>query len=467
MLAFKSFSQTRGLTTTSASLAAAVTRKSFNKKSSYDKSKNKKGSGNDKSFQNSLLSKNYKKAAGKFDKLLIKQLLTFEPKNKDLIHNSIVQYPRTSIAKLHIAGSFKQHQYNELYSQPVTLFRSREDSKLLEIIAKNESSLSNRYIVNGASGIGKSTILAHFQSFALSKNKKGNKKFENNSILFPISNAESLVDGSNDYKLNPETKKYDQPMYTKEFLKKFRNLNEYALSQIPLSKEITPITSTYKTSVHKIQGTLLDFVNYVLKASATEANTTFAFTTILDELSMQEKLPVYMTIDNFSAFIQHGMTKYRDVENRRIYFQNFTVADSLLKFVSGEKVFKNGAVMVATHGNHRLHNNVTFDIITGDKLIEDYAYEKFRNLDYQLANRLLQNNGLNKFEISEFSLEECESLGKHLFKFDLIHNEYDLENQLLTKSEDEVFDKIAAQKYILSGNGNPKLLMDSCILQYV
>jgi small subunit ribosomal protein S29 len=461
MLAFKSLTYSRKFTTCSFNLAAAATRKSFNKKNSYDKSKNRKGSGNDKSFQDTILTKNYKKSALKVDEQLINDLPIIDSTNKDLIKNTFVKYPESIISKLHVAGSFKPHQYNELYSQPLTLFRENEDTKLLEIIDKSveSSTLDNRFLINGQSGIGKSTILSHFQTFALSKNN-------NDAILFPISNADLLVNGSNDFKLNPETKKYDQPMYTKSFLKKFKNLNADSLSKIPLSNEIIPITNLYKKSTHTVNGTLLDFVNYILKASSIEGNTTFAFTTILEQLSKQDKLPVYLTIDNFSAFIQYGITKYRDTENRRIYFQNFTVADLLLQYVSGEKTFQKGAIMIATHGNHRLQNNGTLDVISGIKPLDDFAYAKQRDFDYQLANRLLQNNGLQNFNVSKFNLDECKSLVNHLFKFNLIHNEYDLQNQLLSANESTVVEKIAAQKYFISGNGNPKLIMDSCILAY-
>lgn len=459
MLSLRSVGQYRSFTTGSVSLAAATTRKSFNKKTSYDKSKNKKGSGNDKSFKASILTKNYKKLALKADEHLIKELPSIVAENRDTIKNTFVKYPAESIQKLHIAGSFKPDQYNELYSQPVTLFRAVEDSKLLEIVNKNSSSIESRYLVNGHSGIGKSTILAHFQAFALSHNN-------NEAILFPISNADLLVDGSSDFRLNPLTKKYDQPMYSRTFLKKFINLNADNLAKIPLSGELTPLTNVYRASTHKVSGTLLDLAKYILKAPSIESNTTYGFTTILNELSKQDKLPVYMTIDNFSAFIQHGMTKYRDTENRRIYFQDFTIADSLLQFVSGEKSFKNGAIMIATHGNHRLQNNGTLDVLVGDKPLEDFAYAKFKDFDYRLANRLLQNNGLQKFGLSKFNLEECKSLVSHLLKFNLIHNEYDLEEQLLSNNLDTVIQKIASQKYILSGNGIPKLVMDSCILSY-
>lgn len=461
MLAFKSITAQRAFSSSSINLAAAVARKSFNKKSSFDRSKNKKGSGNDKTFKATILTKNYKNSAKKVDELLIDGLPSINSENQSLIQNSFVKYPSDVIKKLHIAGSFKPNQYNELYSQPLTLFREKEDSQLLKIIdnSVSNSSLSNRFIINGQSGLGKSTILSHFNSFALSKNN-------NNAIIFPISNADLLVDGSSDYKLNPKTQKYDQPMYSKAFIHKFKNLNADVLDKIPLSKEITPTNAAYKPSNNKVNGTLLDFVNYSLKASAIETNSTYAFTTILDELSQQDVLPVYLSVDNFSAFIQHALTKYRNVDNNRIYFQDFTIADLLLQFVSGEKSFKKGAIMVATCGTHRLTSNGTLDVITGDKSVEDFAYAKLGQFDYNLANRLLQNNGLKKFELSKFSLDECKSLVRHLFNFNLIHNEYDLENQLSTNAESIVYDRIAAQKYLLSGNGNPRLIMDSCILSY-
>ena len=460
MLASRSLSGFRLLSTSASRSAAAVTRKSFNKTSTYDKSKNKKGSGNDKSFKATILTKNYKKSALVQEGTLIEELPTIATENKDHIQNTFVKYSPDALKKLHIAGAFKPDQYNELYSQPLTLFREREDAKLLEIVHNKSSSLENRFIVNGSSGLGKSTIIAHLQAFAITETN-------NKAVIFPISNADLLVDGSSDLKLNPETKKYDQPMYTKTFIKKFKYLNGDILSQIPLSGEITPVSALYKKLANqKITGTLADFVDYILKTPTSEVNTTYAFTTILDELSKQTALPVYLTIDNFSAFIQHGVSKYRDVENRRIYFQNFTVADALLQFVSGEKAFNQGAVMVATHGHHRLKNNGTLDVITGVKPIGDFAYAKQRDFDYNLANRLLQNNGLKSFTLNKFSFEECKALVQHLFKFNLIHNEYSLDQMLTTMSEDQVFEKIAAQKYLLSGNGNPKFVMDSCILNY-
>lgn len=465
MLSLKSISQYRNFSQSSKLLAAAATRKSFNKKSSYDKSKNKKGPGNDKSFKDSILTKNYKKKALDNDKSLIKQLKSISIADKEDINNTFVKYPTKYIRKLRVAGSFKPNQYNELYSQPLTLYRSIEDSKLLEIIKNSSinSSLNNRYLINGDSGIGKSTILSHYQSFALCLNK-------GNAILFPISNADLLVNGSNDFKLNPLTKFYDQPMYTREFLKKFKNLNNDILSKIPLSKEIIPITNLFKPSTNnKINGSLLDFINFFLQSSSNsiESNTTFAFNTLLDELSMQSISPVFLTIDNFSAFIQNGMTNYRDTENRKIYFQKFSIIDKLLKFISGEQNFKNGSIMIATHGEHRLQNNVTLDVISGEKLIDDFAYSKFKDFDYQLANRLIQNDGIKNFKISKFNLDECKSLITHLFKFNLIHNEYDLENKLINHGNMEnAIDQIASEKYLISGNGIPKLVLDSCILSY-
>lgn len=113
--------------------------------------------------------------------------------------------------------SFKPNQFNELFSNPTTLIRPIEDSKILKFYNSSLSnpSKNNRLILTGGKGVGKSTILSHFQALSVS----------NPSILLPISNADLLVDGSNDFKLNSETNLYDQPMFTKKFLKKFKNLN--------------------------------------------------------------------------------------------------------------------------------------------------------------------------------------------------------------------------------------------------
>lgn len=431
--------------------AAAATRKSFNKSSNYDKSKNRKGSGNDKSWKDSILKNNYQRKAQ--DKALIEELPAFNLTEAKL---KFTKYSPLVNQRLHIAGAFNPHQYNELYSQPLTMVRPREDQKISQFVAKSLQSPSseNRLVLTGEKGVGKSTLLTHFQAQVLATE---------NAILLPVSYADSLVDGSNDFKLNPKTNLYDQPMYSKQFIKKILNLNKDVLAKINLSKEYTLLNKNYKASQVSLNSsnTLLD----LLSAKASDVNTTEIVRILFSELEAQSLSPVYFTVDNFTAFLQHSMTKYRDTNNKNIYFQNFTLADIIIAFLSGERKFSTGAVMVSTHGNHKWKSNQTLSVAMGDAKAEDLAYLKFSKFDRKLAQRLVQNGPLPKLEVSKFDLEETKSVVKHLQDFNLIFNEYNADVELSNLGH-EYLDKLAQRKFIVSGNGNGKLLLDSCILAY-
>lgn len=444
-------SSRRLFSTSHTSLAAATARKSFNKSNTYDKSKNRKGSGNDKSWKDSILKNNYQRKAK--DSPLIEQLNDFNPN----LNLKITKYPNEINRKLHIAGSFNPHQYNELYSQPLTLIRPREDAFVNAFYQKSlsSSSKSNRLIITGEQGVGKSTVLTHFQSQVLSSD----------SILLSIPYADALVDGSSDFKLNPQSNLYDQQMYSKKLLKKTLNLNKENLAKINLSKGYTLLNKNYKTSQTTLttDNNLSDLLSSI--SNSNDVNATEIFKILIDELQSQSVLPVYLTVDNFTAFLQHGMTKYSNTSNNQIYFQKFTIADSIIALASGEKEFKSGAVVLATHGHHKWKSNETLSVALGDSNADDLAYAKFNKFDRKLANRLMLNNGLQKLQVSKFDIDETKSMVKHLWDFNLIHNEFNAEVEMANLGHD-YFNKLSQRKYIVSGNGNGKLLLDSCVLAY-
>lgn len=449
-----SSSSCRVFSSASSKLAAATARKSFNKSNTYDKSKNRKGSGNDKSWNDSILKNNYQRKAQ--DTPLIEQLNEFNPK----LSLKITKYQNEINRKLHIAGSFNPHQYNELYSQPLTLIRPREDIFINEFYKNsiNSSSKSNRLILTGEKGVGKSTILTHFQSQVLSSN---------DSILLPIPYADALVDGSSDFKLNPLTNLYDQQMYSKKLLKKIINLNKDNLSKIKLSKNYNLLNKNYKQSQISLsinENNLLD----LLKSSNNnnDINATEIFKILISELQLQSNFSVYLTVDNFTAFLQYGMTKYKNNLNDSIYFQKFTINDIILSLISGEKEFNKGAIVVATHGNHKWKSNKTLSVALGELNPNDFAYAKFNQFDRKFANRLLLNkDSLKNLNVSKFDINETNSIVKHLWNFNLIHNEFNAEIEMANLGHD-YFNKLSQRKFIISGNGNGKLLLDSCVLNY-
>lgn len=441
----------RVFSTSAAFQAAAVARKSFNKSNTYDKSKNRKGAGNDKSWKDSVLKNNYARKAQ--DAPLVEMLTDFSPAQAF----KITKYPAAVNQKLHIAGAFNPHQYNELYSQPLTMVRPREDAFVAKFHESSlaSSSLNNRLVITGEKGVGKSTLLAHLQAQVLASE----------AVLIPFAYADALVDGSSDFKLNPVSNTYDQNMYARSLLKKIANLNKATLGSINLSKDYNILNKNYKPSHAKLtpENSLLDLATAV--AGGADVNATETLRILLDELQLQSAAPVYITVDNFTAFLQHGMTKYRNTSNLPIYFQEFTIANLILAFASGERAFNTGAVVVATHGNHKWKSNETIAVALGDSNPDDLAYAKFSKFDRKLANRLLQNGGLQKLEVSKFDIQETKTMVKHLWDFNLIHNEFNAEAEMAALGN-EYFDKLSYRKYLVSGNGNGKLLLDSCVLAY-
>ncbi|GME78953.1 unnamed protein product [Ambrosiozyma monospora] len=347
---------------------------------------------------------------------------------------------------------------NELFPEPTTLIRERETKKLASFYESslNSSSELNRLILTGDKGVGKSVCLAQFEAMALSKE----------SILVPFTNTESLVDGSTDFKLNPETKLYDQQMSAKRLLKKLKNLNKEFLNELPLSKDFIPIYSTksqqaattLKVSDKK---TLLDLVKVGLGSKPT--NATFVLTTLLEELSKQTKYPVYMTVDNFSTFVQNAMTKYRNNANENIYFQKFTIIKTILDYVTGDSKFAKGAVVVATHGSDR--ENCTIPAALGD--VEPDYYAGFKDWDQDFTNLLRSNGGLQQLRVGKLSVDETKSILENLINFNVIHNQYQSKREIDELGFEAYLNKLAQRQYVVSGNGNASLLLRSAVLSYV
>ncbi|GMM32116.1 mitochondrial 37S ribosomal protein [Martiniozyma asiatica (nom. inval.)] len=430
--------------------------KSFSKVNLFDKSKSKKGSGNDKTWKDTILKLNFSAKAK--DETLIAALSPLQKDTLQELKGKIVKYHPDSLKKLHIAGSFRPHQYNELFSQPVTLVRSREDS-VIESLLKNsliESSNKNRLVLTGQKGVGKSTILAHFQALAVSQP----------SILIPFSFADALVNGSTNFKLNSESGLYDQNMLSRELLKKIKYLNSEILSKIQLGEDVVIFNeSQRKISSVNAKSNLLQLVSV---GARSDVNSTQVIIDLINQLQNQSTYPVYLTVDNFTAFLQHGMTKYRDASNKLIYFQKFTLIDMILSFVSAEKSFQKGAVVVATHGDHKWKSNHTLSVALSENPTEsakNHAYDKFTQFDREFASRLIKNGKLQELKVSKFDLDETKALVDNMFKFNLIFNEYS-RNEEESALKGDYISKVAERKYFISGNGNAKRIMDSCVLFY-
>ncbi|VEU22313.1 DEKNAAC103646 [Brettanomyces naardenensis] len=448
----------RCFTTGQTSLAIAAARKSFNKKASFDRSKhNRKGQGSEKTFVETLKSSNFKTTAK--DAEILEKLPTLTVQNLRL--GEVVRYNDENLRKMFVSGSFKAHQFNELYSKPTTLIRPTETVKLADFYSnsiKEEHSRNNRLILTGPTGVGKSTALSQFQAMALGTS--------GGAILIAVPNAESIVDGSSDFKYNNDTGLYDQQMLARTLLRKLIAANKDLLSEIKISADFVPVHGGKKQQeTQKLTKGKSSVLDLALLGVGQQINSTHVFTTIVQELSTQTTYPVFITLDNLSAFVQFGMTAYRDTHNDPIYFQKLQIAKTLLDYLSGESTFAKGAIVAATRGSDKHSENDTIPVGLGLK--DPNLYKKFDNFDRNFAEVLAKNGGAKNLEVSKLSVDECRALLAHMISCDVIHNEYQMAEELESLGQEEYLRKLAERKYLISGNGNARLFLESCVLAYV
>ncbi|ODV97222.1 hypothetical protein PACTADRAFT_48972 [Pachysolen tannophilus NRRL Y-2460] len=413
---------------------------SFRKVNSNAGGKKRKGSGNHKSFKDLIIASNFKQYAKQTEggQTLINELLPFIDSQQDFKIDEILSYPNQSLKSLYHFGSFNHNQYNEINFKPVSLSRNSTTVPILNFLKNslNNCSINNRLIITGGKGVGKSTLLTQFQSLAKSSN----------SIILPISYCDSLIDGSNDFIYDQTLKLYHQPMYLTRLLNKIRKGNELELSLLKLSKDVkisNIIFEANKTSLNE----------FLLKSKSMKLEFKFKFFEILiEELSLQKKYPVYLTVDNFSAFASSPFTKYRNVNNKPIYFTDFSIAKNIIDFASGKKIFNRGGIVLSTSGIHR--SNDTLNVAL--KKIEPDPYAPFYKFDPKLASILLENNGLKELNVPKFNKDELKIMLNYFCTNEIIEHENDLQD----------IEKLLNSKYILSGNGNPSEFIKSCVVNY-
>ncbi|KAG7717927.1 hypothetical protein KL949_003201 [Ogataea haglerorum] len=426
--------------------------KSFSRKTKYDPSKDKKGPGKDKRFNKLLISENYKKSAT--DQEVHERLPVFSAENLHL--DEVVKFKKTSYQKLHILGAFKPNQFNELYSRPITLSRKVETSQVHEFFTKSllSSSKENRMIITGDLGVGKSTMLTQFHALAVEKD----------SVVLQISNMDALVDGSNDFKYNNATGLYEQPMASRDLLKKWFVLNKSVFNKINLSrpyspafesvKKQTPITFTEKNTLREVLGK-------VLYNPAVSRADVFQF--LMDELAAQKEIPVFLTIDNFSALCHYANTRYRDINNNPIYFQKFQLLRTLVDFISGDRTFQKGAIVMATKSDHK--DNDTIPVALG--LREPDYYAKFDQWDRKFTEQLVKNGNLEHLHVQRMSREQVRALVEHMLECKMIPHEIEKRGFSREDNIQEVLPRLSEMEFLLSGNGNPRELYKNCVFSYI
>lgn len=347
----------------------------------------------------------------------------------------VLKYADETAKALTHFGSFKLAQKNELFKDRATLVRPSSTKAIFDIIKKgtSSSSKSNRFCITGSKGVGKSTALAQAQALAI----------ENGYIVVPIPRSLELVSGEYDAVVNKKNKEsgiFQQPMYVKRWMERIAKGNRDLLSTIKISQDYTFETVGSQQKLKFVKG---ESDLYTLLSNRAHNERCDIVDIVISELASQSSVPVLFTLDELNVFAVNQYAKNRDVDNKPIYHGKLQVPNTFLQFLSGEREFKNGAVIAALAP---YKNGETIPVGLGLKAQAD-PYARPADYDPILAGKLLANGGVKPLEVGPLSLEETKTLLSYYSNAGVF--------------PEPISEGLVQQKYFLSGNGNPKALLKS------
>ncbi|CCD26651.1 mitochondrial 37S ribosomal protein mS29 NDAI_0I00820 [Naumovozyma dairenensis CBS 421] len=373
------------------------------------------------------------------------ELPIFQTKKLDSYLNTVVSYSNDQYKALTHLGAFKKNQYNELFPKPISLIRKDSTEKFINLLKESKD---RKYILTGEPGVGKSVLLSQVQASAV----------DNNIISVHISYPELFLNGSNSYFYEESSNLYIQPMYLKKLIRKILKGNDPKLFQSLKLKNSYKLSNASPkdalsrpfVTLHPAKNSLFDLLN--LKTQPRHLGEQFS--AIISELTLQDTTPIYFTVDNFSRILTGAFSNYRNVENKQIYLLDLQLGKIIMDIVSGTVSFANpkSAVILSISGVDRTNRTlpIALNKLPHDPYITRYHYEpKFAEL--------LQKGGVKEFQVSKLNKDEVRILLDFYLKSKIVLNR-DVDNKSLEELTDE--------KYFLSGNGNPRELLKSVVLQH-
>lgn len=327
------------------------------------------------------------------------QLSEISEENLESLRSSVVRYNTTTEKQLTDLGSFKKAQHHELFRNPLSLVSNNTIAVNEAFIQKLKGpSKDNRVCLLGEKGVGKSTLISQAQALALSQSS-------GDVVLLHLDFPERIVEGSSDYVLNRKMKKYQQPMFTKRWIKKLRTANEAVFKKMPLTRDILFTAKKVEHNLKKGENTVYDFVLLNHDFGLVGPSTAFQF--LIDELKAHsEKIPVFVSIDNFNALIAEPFTKYFHPNMVPIHFTQFEIGHFIEELVSGEISFAQGGILLAESKD--LGECKTLRVGLG--LQEHDAYDKKSQCDAVFAETMSKNGGIKPMFLENLSKAEAREL---------------------------------------------------------
>ncbi len=376
-------------------------------------------------WQNTVSHSNFSKNAP-----LVK-IPTINP--KALVPNTVVSFG-PSIRPLTHFGAFKPNQRNELFRDRPSLVRQSTTLKVYNDFIKkgiNTPSSENRVCIWGDQGVGKSVLSSQTQSLA----------FLSGYIVLHFSKAEDLLTGFSDYAYDETKNIYYQPMFLNRWLRKIVAGNKTILQSIKLSQ---PYSIKVSGASSLLTFTKNDSLYKLFSDPKGKTYRREAFEIFWKELLIQDQYPVLLSVDNFNAFMEYSYTMYRNTENKHIYFNKFELPKLIFKILSGKQSFKKGAVVVST--SSVFQSKHTLPVALGLEEFDPYFTKG--QCDHKQVELL---SGVRSLEVKRLSKEETATLISYCRSASVFS----------PRSEEQEGNLTVDHRYMLSGNGNPRELLNS------
>lgn len=413
--------------------------------------------------------------------------LKFESYAKDLSHlniptlaaqriselkNNVVTYDETLDKHIELMGGYKKYQHHELFRGHYSIV-SDNTVKIQDTFVKGLSgpSASNRVHLSGPKGIGKSTLITQAQVLA-------HTEYEGNVVLLHIDQPELFVQGFSDYLYNPTLKKFQQPMYTKRWIKKLRVVNEKVFEQMPLLRDVSFSNRLnsfqYKKDTNNLQEFLVNCHDFGVFGP------TDAFQFFIEHLkAYSDKFPVLFSVDNVNAIFEKPFTKYNHKDMTPIHYSEFEIGNLIRELMSGEFKFSKGGLLLADSTD--FGESRTLRVGLKSEELDPYA----NNLDHEEAANMLKNGGITDLSLENLNKDQARKLMEFWNESGVLQIRDYPTKPAFTRTEDitagervykvgeyvsemdktEMYEKTLQKTYFVSG-GNPGVFLKNNVLRY-
>ncbi|WPK25867.1 hypothetical protein PUMCH_003201 [Australozyma saopauloensis] len=313
------------------------------------------------------------------------------------LKDKIVTFESRVDGQIELMGGYKKYQHHELFKQHCSMVTDNTVQIHESFVKKLDgSSKDNRACLLGPKGVGKSTLLSQAQALARSQ-------YGSDLVLLHIAEPELFVQGFSDYALNPTLKLFHQPMFTKRWIKKLRDVNEDVFKKMPLLKDVT---FTNKKGVHnykKGQNNLHEYLVNCHDFGIVGPSEAFKF--FIEHLQTYSKdFPVLFSVDNVNAIFEKQFTNYFHKDMTPIHYSEFEIGSLIKQLMSGEFSFAKGGVLLSESSD--LGQSKTLKVGLKLQDLDPYA----EDLDHPEAVSMMQNGGINTIALTNLSKPQARTL---------------------------------------------------------